>query len=412
MARASSVAITQTLGGGQSTDAPRSAALRRVMLGIDVAATTAILVLAGLFVRSAWNGVHDSGGFDARHSVFVDIRQRVGGTAQQDAHAAKFDNLLDQFRQLPGASAASLGFAPIGPDRQLDLSSNTFHLSDDEGRSVPVGWLTVGPEYFDALGLTVRQGRSLTAADSGGSIIVITKSLAEALWPNSDAVGQIAHFGTNRTATVVGIVSDAAYGSIASGTTAIVFDVQPSYAYSWSSQFPVVVRADKPERVAPEIERVASETFPDALRIDVVTGEDLVSRDLGRQRLAAWFFSSFGSVTILLGVCGVFGLVAYAAESRRRDLGIRLALGATPQGLVGTAVGGGLTPVVCGAAAGLLLASLLVRLGASLLVGVPQVDPATYAVVFTGLVGASGVAALIGAWRIQRVSPIEALRAE
>jgi ABC-type antimicrobial peptide transport system permease subunit len=149
-----------------------------------------------------------------------------------------------------------------------------------------------------------------------------------------------------------------------------------------------------------------------APRLLISSGRDIVRRDLGRQRLAAWFFSGFGLVALVLGAGGVFGLVAYLAESRRREFGVRLALGATPRDLVWRGVVAGLVPVSIGTAAGLVLAALVSRVFVALLPGLSAFAPLTYASVAALMIGCAAAAGVAGAWRLRRTAPADALRAE
>jgi putative ABC transport system permease protein len=127
--------------------------------------------------------------------------------------------------------------------------------------------------------------------------------------------------------------------------------------------------------------------------------------------LGAWFFSGFGLVALLLGVGGAFGLVAYLAESREREFGVRLALGADMRHLVRTGLAAALAPVSAGVSVGLVLAGGVSRLFTSLLAGVNALDPATYLLVAATMLGCATLAALAAAWRLRRTSPSDALRA-
>jgi ABC-type antimicrobial peptide transport system permease subunit len=142
----------------------------------------------------------------------------------------------------------------------------------------------------------------------------------------------------------------------------------------------------------------------------MATGRDVVARDLGRERLGASFFSGFGALALGLGLAGIFGLVAYHAESRRRDLGVRLALGATPRGLLAETVVIGTSPVLVGTVAGLVLAAIGARAVGATFFGVSALDPLTYALVGAALIGGAVLAAVSAARRVTRISPMDALR--
>jgi len=147
--------------------------------------------------------------------------------------------------------------------------------------------------------------------------------------------------------------------------------IQPAFVLQSASAGPM----------AGVVRELVSEVLPGATRVEIATGRDLVMRDLGRQRLGALFFSAFGLVALALGAGGVFGLVAYLAESRRREFGVRLALGATPGDLIRSGVAAGLVPVLLGVGTGLLAAAIVARVFVSLLPGLRPLDPLTYGTV-------------------------------
>jgi ABC-type antimicrobial peptide transport system permease subunit len=167
-----------------------------------------------------------------------------------------------------------------------------------------------------------------------------------------------------------------------------------------------VIRTDHPEDVAGLLRRTIKGQV-----VRVATGREVVARDIGRQRLGAWFFSGFGIAALLLGVGGAFGLVAYLSESRRREFGVRLALGATMSDLVRHGLYAALVPVSAGVAVGLALGALVSRLFSALLVGVSAIDAPTYAAVAAAVLSCAAMAALAAAWRLRRTTPSDALRA-
>ena len=167
-----------------------------------------------------------------------------------------------------------------------------------------------------------------------------------------------------------------------------------------------VIRTDHPEMVAGMVRRTIEGEV-----VRVSTGREVVARDIGRQRLGAWFFSGLGLAALLLGVGGAFGLVAYLAESRRREFGIRLALGADMSHLVRRGLAAALAPVSAGVAAGLILAGIVSQMFAALLVGISALDFVTYMLVAATMLSCATIAALAASWRLRRTDPSEALRA-
>ena len=172
------------------------------------------------------------------------------------------------------------------------------------------------------------------------------------------------------------------------------------------------MRTGRPDLQVAAIRLAIQDMVPEAPRVEIATGRDVVARDLARQRLGAWFFSGFGLIALVLGTGGVFGLVAYLAESRRREYGVRVALGAMPRDLVWRGVGAALVPVVLGTSLGLVAASAMSSLFVSLLHGLSGIDPATYVTAGSLMVSSALTSGLVAAWRLRRVSAAEALRTE
>jgi putative ABC transport system permease protein len=264
------------------------------------------------------------------------------------------------------------------------------------------------------LGVPLLAGRGLTAEDATTkpSPAVVTASLARMLWPAEDPLGQVLSLGPGRGGgkyQVVGIARDFIFGSFSRPAAGVVvrathdgFGIEPQFA----------IGAAYPDALAEPIRKAVNEVEPDGQWLKVETGRAIIARDLGRQRLGAWFFSGFGLTALILGVGGVFGLVAYLAESRQREFGVRLALGATWRTLVWHGLAAALVPVSIGVMAGLFLAVSVARLFTSLLAGLSAFDPLTYATVATMMLSCATLAALGATWRLRRMAPSDALRAD
>jgi len=201
---------------------------------------------------------------------------------------------------------------------------------------------------------------------------------------------------------IVGIAGDLAFGSLAQPGSGVV--VLANEDTGMISNF--VIRTDHPEMVAGIVRRTIKGEV-----VQAATGREVIARDIGRQRLGAWFFSGFGLAALLLGVGGTFGLVAYLAESRRREFGIRLALGPDISHLVRRGPAAALPPVSAGVAAGLILAGIVSQGFEAFLVGISALDPVAYLLVAVAMLSCAAIAALAAAWRLRRTNPSDALRA-
>jgi ABC-type antimicrobial peptide transport system permease subunit len=208
---------------------------------------------------------------------------------------------------------------------------------------------------------------------------------------------------------VVGIAGDFVFGSLSQPAAGVVISVRQG-GFGIEPQY--VIRAVTSSTMVEPIEQTIREMLPNATLVKVRTGRDIVRDDLGQQRLGAWFFSGFGLTALLLGVGGVFGLVAYMAESRQREFAVRLALGATAHDLVRHGLTEALVPVAIGVVAGLVCAGLMARLFTSLLTGLSALDPITYVTVALTMMACAALAGLGAAWRLRRMTPTDALRTD
>lgn len=396
--------------------------LRRTLLGFQVAATVVVLMTAALFTRAVMAGFSDGPGFDVDRTLFVRVplvRTAHGvtsatslaqGTALMERFAQTGPALVASVASLPGVNSVNRGAAPIGPEAARLIQRQSV-VTDDGERLVSLAMLRADPEYFRTLGVPMMLGRTWTVAEMTArpAPAVVTASFADALWPGRSPLGQtFAMPLRGGTYTVIGVAADFRFGS-ASGETTGVAATPPA---AWDGLIELAVHAERPETLVEAIRQRIVAVEPDVGRIDVVSGRDLIARDLGRQRLGAWFFSGFGLVTFALAVGGVFGLVSYLAEARRREFAVRLALGATSIDLVRRAVSTTLIPIAVGSACGLLAAAALARSFAALLVGVSPLDPLSYVVVGALMVGSAILAGLLAAWRLHGLSPSAAFRSE
>jgi predicted permease len=404
----------------RSTTSASSHRLRQTLLALHVSATIVVLVSAGLFVRAVVHGFTEGPGFDVDRIVSLRLRlppiqERPGASipAQLAEVGERMLRLTDSLGVLPGVAEVASGGMPIGLERMNDALTMKTVETGGEQRQLAVGELRGGPRLTEALGVPVVSGRSLTPDDAAGrggiAPVVISASLARTLWPQDDPVGQVVQVGRGGRYEVVGVVRDFAYGSMTQPTAGVIVRVFENRGGITQS---FILRADHPEATVQPIRTLVAGLVPDLHRMTIATGRDIVARDLGRQRLGAWFFSGFGLIALVLGAGGVFGLVAYLAESRRREFGVRVALGATPRDLVRRGVAAGLIPVGIGAVTGFVAAALVARLLATALPGLSTLDPVTYASVALLMTACSAVAGLTGAWRLRGVAPAEALRAE
>jgi putative ABC transport system permease protein len=381
---------------------------RRRLLALQVCATTVVLIASGLFVRTVLYSFRVAAGFDIDRTVFVTVQETsVYTTPGADPMAvglARRAELTDLLEQLPSVHAVAGGAPPIGADaRPLP---RTIRVAGREER-VFVGVLAGTPNLLSTLGVPLLAGRALDRSDAMSMAltpVVITRSLAERFWASADALGQMLSLPEMRAGNyvVVGIADNFAFGTLSRPVAGVVVTARGDWDFRASN---VVLQTDNPSGVVAAV--------PNHLAGRVVRaaiGREIVGRDIAQQRLGAWVFSGFGLVALLLGIGGVFGLVAYLAQARRREFGVRMALGATLSGVVRNAVTAALSPVAVGVAMGLLLGAIVSQVFTALLVGIDAVDPGTYAGVGLVMLVPAALAALAAAWRLRRLTLSDALR--
>jgi hypothetical protein len=396
--------------------------LRQSLLAAHVAATIVVLVAAGLFVRAVVHGFGAGAGFDVDRTAYV-VTQVVPpfSSAGEDMHqrmaliSERARRVQESLLDLPGVEEVAAGSAPIGVDSELSLLAPKHVETAGGRRELTVGTYFGGADLLSALGVPLLRGRQLTAADANArpTPVIVTQALARTLWPGDEPLGQIVSVGGGGRGggrySVVGIAADFVYGSTTAAPSGVVVGVR-SGGFDFVPTF--VVRTAAPGAPVASLLKAVKSAVPDAPRVTIATGRELMAHDLGRQRLGAWFFSGFGLVALMLGAGGVFGLVAHLAESRRREFGVRLALGATHPDLVWRGLAAGLIPVAIGTGIGLSAATLVARLSASVLPGLDALDSPVYAAVAALMMGCAIGSGSTAAWRLRRLSPAEALRAE
>jgi hypothetical protein len=371
-----------------------------------------------LFVQAVLHGFGTATGFDLDHTLFVRV-DVASGYASMDLKTTKWPDLLAARRRqirhalesVPGVQAVVDGQPPLGPEPMASLDMPMVLEVDGQEKAMRIGRVNSSEAgWLSTLGVPLLAGRELTAADAAAKPLptIVTASLAGRLWPDANPIGQVLRSPSRAGALlIVGVASDFAFGSLlspASGVLVTAWNLNPGMTGRW------IVRAEHPNAIAPALSAAIRTAVSDVATIQVSTGREVVGQDLGRERAGAWFFSGFGLVALILGLGSVLGLVGYLAESRYKEFGVRMALGASPWTLVQYGVKAAIVPVASGVTVGLLVAAWVSELFASRLVGLGALNIWDYAAIAGTMLGGATVAAIMAAWRLRRLSPVEALR--
>lgn len=369
---------------------------RDMLIACQVGMSLVLLIGAGLFVR-AQSAIRDHDpGFDAAHTLVVPLR----------VQAAAVPELFDRVRAIAGVRAvASAQASPL----ETELMPTAIVRRADEpaplaGRPVTVA--AVSPEYFETLRLPIVRGRSFSRTSSSTNVL-ISHALASALWPSTEPVGEALRDKAGRTLTVIGVVRDV---ELLSAKTPVVYTLRAEHESGGVLLASIVGSSSGVEQ---QIGRILAEPGPAgavAPRTLAATFDDMANKFSVLVR----FVSFLGIVGIVLAVIGLYGVVAYAVSRRTKELGIRMALGATRPAIMRLLVRSGITPLVVGLAAGFLVASGSAAVLSRVLTGTPVPitphDPTTFALA-TALLLATVVAAMsVPAWRATAHRPADALR--
>jgi predicted permease len=336
-----------------------------------------------------------------------------GGSRGADAGLAVYEQILSRVEALPGVVAAAAARVTVlsGGARSTAVSTDGRPLEKDNSNALGVRANVVSRRYFETMTIPILRGRSFNASDGPKTsrVVIVTRSLAERLWPNEDPIGKLLRHDGNQLRTIVGVVPDTVY------TTTVERDRPPAYyvplEQNYESGVALHVRAagnalSLVPRIRDVVQRVDSQLAlerPQLLR-------DVLDRSLGRQRMMATLIGLFGALALILAVLGLYGVMAHVAAQRTTEIGIRLAIGAQPASIVTLLLGQGLRLLGIGAAIGLTVALIGARYIEAQLFGVTATDPLTLVSGCVVLAGAGLTASLIPAVRAMRIDPTSALR--
>jgi predicted permease len=387
----------------------------RNTLVVSQLAMSVILLVAGtLFVRSLQVARQADLGFDANNRLLLSVNVGLQGYDAAKGQAF-YDDVITRVRAAPGVVAASWGF-PV----PFDTYGKGMSFYVDGLRTnatiptVSVDVSVVGEGFVPALGLRLTQGRDFAAADSGQApeVMIVSQSLAARFWPDKNPIGQRVRRGnaSGPEVLVVGVVGDAKFATIG--------DVNPRRAYLplrqqyRSGETMIVHTRGEPMALLRPVQRVIAGADPLLPTFGVTTMSSLVDSGLSTSRTAAILSGFFGGLALLIAAVGLYAVVASGVTERTREIGVRLALGSTPGGVVRFVMRGGGRIGALGLAIGLVAAFGVARTMAGLLVGMSPGDPLTFVIVPLVLAFVVMIATYLPARRAVRLDPVAALRSE
>jgi putative ABC transport system permease protein len=405
--------LTASLRNDAARSGSAGGRLRRIFVGGQITLSVVLLASAGLFLRSLQRAAGIDAGFDPRDGWVTMFDLSMDG--YDAAGGGSFaDRLLERVRSVPGVTAAALS-----TDLPLDLSDfgSVAYPEDGPIKDRPDGsegtsFNHVSAGYFDALGVRVLRGRGFRPSDRQGTlpVVVVSRTFAERFWPGEDAVGRLVRFDDRdaRPRTVIGVVNDVKNQMLSEQTGPMLY-LPLSQAYKPAMTLTVKGRdatvAAGVAKVMREMDPMLSATSPQSLEAYTAVG-------MLPQRIAAIVTTSLGLVALLLSAMGVYGVIAFMVTQRRREIGVRMALGARRREILAMVLLKGLRIALPGLVIGFVAALALSRLLRGFILGVAPGDPVTFLLMPAVLLLAIVVASLGPAGRASAVEPLTALRNE
>jgi predicted permease len=409
--------------------------VRRLLVMTEVAFAVTLVIGAGLLVRTVYNLTRVDAGFDRTRMVTFSMTLPRGGS-EVGGRAGALQRVLESLRRVPGVqSATAMSALPLDRVAQrYNTGAENYTNADGQPVAVVDYYQFVMSDYFATMRIPIVAGRGFEAADtlSENRVVVINETLADRLWKGRDPIGnrlrpnlsQSMGAGANPWHTVVGVARDVKSAGVDrdAGAELYLFIDQPGPPIDgterpWVRTAPptmnVVLRTSvAPSALAQALERAVRAENPAVPIVGLREMDDVFAESIGRPRLLAQLLAGFAGVAVLLAAIGTYGVLSFMVAERRREIGIRLALGAARADVAGLVMKQGLVIAAVGLAVGLAAALGVTRLMASLLFGVAPTDPVTIAAVVLAIAAAAALACGLPAFRAARLDPNVVLRAE
>ena len=407
-------------GGAKGATSAARHHVRRGLVMAEVALAVMLVIGAGLLLRTVYNLTQVDGGFD-RSRVVTFSMTLPQATSQSAARLQTYQRLLENLRAIPGVQGAT-GMTGLPPNRPLNANDTDIdgYTAPPEGPFENVDYYQgVMSDYFETMGIPIIQGRSFERADaaSTGRVAIVNETLVNTFWKGQNPIGQRLRPCCGDQipwSTVVGVAKDVKQGGIdqKTGTEFYQFIDQVATQGPGSPEtMNIVLRTTlAPSALAQTIERAVREMDRNVPVVRLQGMDDVFAESIRRPRLLAQLIGAFAGLALLLAAVGTYGVLSYMVAERRREIGIRLALGADHSRVLGQVMKQGLLLTAVGLVAGLAGAFGVNRLISSLLFGVQPTDATTMIAVVATIGGVAAIACWVPAWRASRLDPNVVLR--
>jgi predicted permease len=411
------VGVALALKESTTTSADGAARGRWLSLGgglvvVQVALSIMVLAGAGLLVRTLENLKNTALGFDQRNVLLFGIDPTLNGYTDAQTRSL-YSELQERLTALPGVRSASYSFDAL---LSGNLWSTSFRIEGQtQTKQEVANGLSVGPKFFETLGIPLVAGRTLrpedfaSAANSAWHPVVINQAFERRFFQNQNPLGRwIGGLEAKGVSfQIIGVVGDAKYQALRSETEPTIYIPQTSEG----TMFEIRTAAD-PASMIPAVRSLVSQIDKNLPIFDVATQSEVIEQSIFQERLFARLSSFFGGLSLVLVCIGLYGLLSYEVTRRTHEIGIRLALGAQRGDVLRLVIRQGAILAVLGALIGIAAALAVTRYLQSFLFGVKPSDPVTIVAVAFGLIAVALLASYIPARRAMKTDPMVALRYE
>ena len=409
--RATSHNIQGMLRAGTRGSVGAGQRLRSMLVVAEVALAVVLVVGAGLAARSFARLLDVDPGFDPRNVVAVKLGVSSDKYATADGYAAYTTDLMARLAALPGVravgAAKNFPLRGMGEARAPVIVPGT--AADPRPKEIRLPVMHISPDYFRAMAVPLREGRAFTLADRQGAplVYIVNQAFVDRYFPTESAVGKVLTLGPQRM-EIVGVVGDIRQQSLTEPAEPMAY---LPYLQNRRSGLSIAVRTDgDPLRYVNAVREAIWSVDRDQTITSIESMSSIVGGTMARPRLLATLLLLFGVMGLTLGALGIYGVLAYAVTQRRQELGVRVALGATPGAMLALIVRQGMVLAAIGIVAGVAGAFALTRVMSAVLYEVQATDPLTFATVVVVLLGTAFIASWLPGRRALRIDPVEALR--
>jgi putative ABC transport system permease protein len=423
--RVKGLALALKEGGARGATGAARHHIRRGLVMAEVALAVMLVIGAGLLIRTVYNLSMVDAGFDRSRLVTFQMSVPAANYPQPAARAQLYQRLLDKLRGVAGVQGAS-AMSGLPPNRPLNANDTDIgnYTAPPEGPFENVDYYqSVMTNYFETMGIPIVQGRSFLPSDAvSGPVVIVNEALVNTFWKDRNPIGQtlkpgFANFAQVPDFTVIGVAKDVKQGGVDKRTGTELYTLIDQTALSAApinfapNTINIVLRTTlPPATLRTNVEGIVREADPSVPIVRLRDMNGVFEESITRPRLLAQLLGGFAGLALLLAAIGTYGVLSYMVAERRREIGIRMALGADQGNVLAQVMKQGLVLTTVGIIAGLAGAFAMNRLISSLLFDVQPTDPTTMVAVVATITLVAAVACWLPAWRASRVDPNVVLR--